>query len=376
MKLNRADFLIAILKNNFNEMILDEFYIKLNEKKVQCIKLNAIDSFDFVLYTGAMYLCRKYGLILRDSIQFYTGINEYSIEPKFFRSIRQGNKNTLIKNSFSKINDFCKFKDDLLSDKIIMFYEYQGLSNFEDKVYNDLIQLKKNPSDFILFKINIPAIKELEGYFEFITHLFFNKKGFFTRNLAPFGYRGRPDFLAVDHEIFQDLIGFKLINGPCSLFSLVLLSSTSQIIKRLFKCIKPSGNYEIYVGEAKTAPKYNTNERLKSYLENKKNQIFIHNIFEINPLKPHNPNYGLLNLTSDYKISFNNREHGFKYMNTEKLISENHKWFENNIKGLLLYNLPFSKIENDLKSYDNYNMYLNDYKISDLCKDIINLRPK
>lgn len=369
MKLNSAEYLINILKKNFNEIILNESFLKLGLKERPSLELNELDVFNFVIFTGALYLYRKYGLILRDSIQFYTGINIYEIEPKLFKSTKNG---SLELNIYSKMIDFYQIKNELLKPKKILFYEYKGLSNFEHKVFEELIRINEDPKNYILFKINIENPKELEGFFEFIVHLYFNKIGFFTRNLVPFGYGGRPDFLAVDHEIFQILINYNLIKDPCSLFDLTLLSSIDKPIKKSFNCQKPSGRYEINIGEVKINPRYDTNSRLRDYLEKNKNLIYIHNIFEINPLKLENLKYGLFNIAKDFKITYEYKHHNFKYENEEFLVKQNKLWFEDNIKGLLLYNIPWQKIKSNLKNFRDYHQYIRSYKIETLCEEIIN----
>lgn len=370
MVINSAEYLANIIKKNFNEIILKEYNITLNGKNILGLKLDAIDAFDFVVFTGAMYLPHRFGLIIQKEIRFYKGISEYDIDPGYFRD----SHGSLILNSSSAMNNFYKIKEDLLKPKIILFYEYKGLSNFETKVFQELKEIKKNPIDFILFKIDKKKVRDLEGFFEYITNLYFNKIGYFTLNSVPWGYHGTPDFMAVDYEIFQVLFDYELIDSPCSLYDLVLLSSINKKISRPFKCRKPAGNYELYIGEVKTDPKYNTNKQIKKYLNNPK--VYIHDILEINPLKSQNLKYGLLNVNKNLDLVFNKRFHGKIYENREELINLNKIWFEYYIKALLLHNIPWLEIEKGLKEFENYNDYIKSYSINQLCENILHYRNK
>jgi len=358
---------VNLLKINLPDIFNNHSQIELllNEKKetFTIFELEGTEAFEFALCTGAAYLIQKYGYFLVRAIKLFSHRN-YQLTSSRFRIDYKTKELLSIKNS--PIDFITKNPELILKSKKIILLGFIGVSNLEDNVYESLINKGLNPEDYLLFKIDLNSTECLEGLFEYIVCKYFNKIGYFTENQVPWGYHGRPDIAAYKHPIFNILSEFIV---PSFIQNLCLLKIIKKIESQRFPKIYYS-DYEVLIGEVKTL-QHST--QIEKYLGN--HQLYPKNIdwkfadygYEIVPDKksPNKDYIGLINFSSDTLNIFKPQKNPFQNL-IEK--EGDYKWFENYIKGLLLYNFTLD----ELKSKFDKNKITKDIFIEILKHNSIN----
>lgn len=339
------------------------------------ISMNAEDAFIFSSIVGAKYLFYRNGitakgryevfihrsvfsdshliyspgLFSRDSKGMLTEGNSAEVLAKKYPGFFNGNKKIIIK--------------DILPNQS---------SNIESAIYDEIIKHDESPNDYVLYK-NFLSNNIGESLLEYLSCLFFIKKGYLVENQAPwfqqnYKYGGKtyqggiPDFSAFHSNISSLLAKSNIISQNKGLF-IGILPVIGLFRENLFDendhISSPSYKNELLIGEAKTS-KSSLPQAIKQ-LEKYDAVHIADELFTIIPDSSSNPDYGSFYIDSNLNTSFNPK-HRVQSFDSRK--EEDAKWIDTYIKMLLLGNLKFNKIITFISEFRTRNRlpYVDSYE--------------
>ena len=339
------------------------------------VKMSTLDALRFSIIHGASFLNNEVGTTLkgRGEVFIHRAVfqnNCLIYSPGLFGRdencfIKPGNSFRELKKKFPKV-----FEGEYKFVYPIELKEDQR-SNVEKEYYlkfNELYSKHKkdylNPSNILLLKI-FKRGTNLEPFLEYLTSVYFNRKGYITENQTPWFQQkytldgktingGIPDFSAFKYDLLSPLSekGIYSEGMPVQEFGLLFLKGIGKKSKKEVK-------YELKIGEAKISrsSKPQINKQLTQYSE----ANLADALFGIIPDETQGfDNFGLL--TFNTGIEYNEKNATKQNNNIRK---EDNIWLGIYTKILLLSNLEFE----DIKKFVNQTNHEN--KINITSKDLL-----
>ena len=257
--------------------------------------------------------------------------------------------------------------------KIIVKDIHSGQSsNIESTVYEEIIKNNKSPDDYILYK-NFLSNNIGESLLEYLSCLFFIKKGYLVENQTPwfqqnYKYDGKtyqggiPDFSAFHSNISSLLAESNIISQSKGIF-IGMLPVISLFRENLFddngSASLPIYKNELIIGEAKTS-KSSLPQAIKQ-LEKYDAVGITDELFTIIPDSLSNPEYGSFCINNNFDTSFNSKR---KTQSFDSRKEEDAEWIDMYIKMLLLGNVQFDKIITFISEFRTKNRlpYVDSYE--------------
>ena len=325
--------------------------------------MSAEDAFDFSSIVGSNYLDKFNGISMK-------GRNEIFIHRSVFQE-----KSLIYSPGLFGRNEKLELKDEnsgfTLKDKypqvftgqkkvIIYKLEINERSNVESKVIKRILDNKLNPNDYLLFKYR-EFYKNLEPFLEWLSFEHFKKKGYMFENQCPFFQQsfkynnknftgGIPDVSAFKTESFKVLEEYSILNNQRGILINKLSNLLNFNIIKKKKKIKSKYSYELIIGEAKTDIS-NLNQAL-TQLAKYNNVELANHLYSIIPNCKNNTNplFGEIYIENDkLYIKDSNRKLSINSKN-QKIDEE---WLDIYIRINLMGNLPFNKLIEHLKNFNN-----------------------
>lgn len=317
------------------------------------VEISSYDAFDFSSITGANYLLHPVGISMK-------GRNETFIH----RAVFQENSYIYSPGLFGR-NELMSLEEENSADRLknlypLVFYGKKYIlieniskgasSNIDAKIYEKIIELGYNPSDFVLYKL-FKSGQSQESLYEFFSANYFINQGYIVENQTPwfqqnYLYKGErlnggiPDFSAFKTPIIKELIKKGIITSTKG-----ILINKLPVIKNFIEINEVESDhnpeYELIIGEVKSD---------KSSLEQANRQMEKYAKVELS-----NKIYSIIPNCPDNGID----SFGELYFEKQKLVIKNSikslpvntssqevdcDWINTNIKLNLLGNVPFSTL--------------------------------
>jgi hypothetical protein len=374
---------------------IKEIFKKLNFRIIpddffeEVVELSCQDAFDFSAIVGANYLLCENGISMK-------GRNEIFIH----RSVFHQNALIYTPGLFGR-DQHCLLKDensgDLLGKKypeifkgskklILHKLNADERTNIETDIINKIIDLKKDPKEYLLFKY-ADANRNLEPFIEWVVSRHFIEEGFIFENQCPFFQQsfeykkqklngGIPDVSAFKIPAFKDLSRYGIVKNNKG----ILINKIPHLINfNLLKQDKTSIaelDYKLILGEVKSdiSSVKQAEDQLLKYqnvdlaeelyllipnLEASGNDLFGIGYFHENKFL----------LKKSVKKTNINKDHQI----------EDERWLEIYLKINLLGNLPFERTLDELMNrYKEspskiYSWHLLDYAVNTEMEEILKM---
>jgi hypothetical protein len=373
---------------------IKEIFKKLNFKIIQddcfeeVVELSCHDAFDFSAVVGSNYLLCDNGISMK-------GRNEIFIHRSIFHQnaliytpgLFGRDQNCLLKDENSGDLLEKKYPEIFKGSKKLILYKLNvnERTNVEKEIINKIINLKKDPKEYLLFKY-ADANRNLEPFIEWVVSRHFIEKGFIFENQCPFFQQsfeykkqklngGIPDVSAFKIPAFKDLSNYGIIkNNKGILINKIPHLINFNLLKKEDTCITKL-DYKLVLGEVKSD--ISSAKQAEDQLLKYQNVDLAEELYLLIPnLKESNNDFFGVGYFDDNKLIL--KESVKKASINKDHQIEDERWLEIYLKINLLGNLPFEITLDELKKRYKatskiYSWHLLDYAINTEMVEILKI---